>query len=118
MVKYTSTELDRTFAALSDPTRRRILEKLAKGESGVCRLAKPFSMSLPAVSKHLRVLERAGLIKRHRLGREHRLGLEAGPMKDALRWIEQYRRFWEGSLDALANYLENETTNKRIKGKT
>jgi len=120
MVKYKSSELDAIFAALSDPTRRGLLERLAQGQSGVTRLAAPFSMSLPAVSKHLRVLEEAGLVRRQRRGREHRLELEAGPMKDALRWMERYRRFWEGSLEALAHYLENtpETPTKRTKGKT
>jgi DNA-binding transcriptional ArsR family regulator len=114
MVKYKNQQLDSVFAALSDRTRRRILETLAEGESVVTRLAAPFDMSLPAVSKHLRVLESAGLLKRTRLGREHRIELEAEPMKDALRWMERYRRFWEGSLDALADYLENTTkTNKR-----
>src|SRR5437899_11907047 len=97
MVKYKSSHLSLTFAALSDPTRRRILERLAEGQSRVTRLAAPFSISLPAVSRHLRVLEQAGLLKRHRHGREHRLELEAGPMKEALRCMERYRRFWEGS---------------------
>jgi DNA-binding transcriptional ArsR family regulator len=91
MVKHNSSVLDGTFAALSDPTRRRILERLAGGQSGVGRLAAPFAMSLPAVSKHLRVLEKAGLVRRQRLGREHRLELSAGPMKEALRWMERYR---------------------------
>jgi DNA-binding transcriptional ArsR family regulator len=114
MVNYKkSRSLDATFAALADPTRRRILEQLCKGERCVTHLAEPFSMSLPAVSKHLRVLEDAGLLKRHRQGREHHLALAATPMKEALRWIEQYREFWEGSLDALANYLENTTKKER-----
>jgi DNA-binding transcriptional ArsR family regulator len=114
MVKYST--LDRTFGALADPTRRRILERLAGGQCRAGQLAAPFAMSLPAISKHLRVLERAGLVRRHRLGREHRLELAARPIKDALRWMEQYRRFWEGSLDALANYLENENTKNNKKG--
>lgn len=114
MVNYST--LDRTFGALSDPTRRRILERLAGGQCRAGQLAAPFSMSLPAISKHLRVLENAGLVRRHRLGREHRLELTTGPLRDALRWMEQYRRFWEGSLDALANYLENEKNKKRKKG--
>ncbi len=117
MVKYRSCELDATFAALADPTRRRILERLSKGECGVTRIARPFAMSLPAVSKHLRVLEGAGLLRRRRHGREHRLELEAGPIKEALRWMERYRRFWQGSLEALADYLENSKTPKRKKGK-
>jgi len=113
MVKRKSCCLDATFAALADPTRRRILEHLAKGKRRVTDLAAPFSISLPAVSKHLRVLESARLLTRHRQGREHRLELHPGPLKDAIRWIEQYRRFWEGSLEALADYLE--TTNKKGK---
>src|SRR6266851_3969362 len=118
MVKYKTNSLDAVFGALSDPTRRRMLERLSEGESAVTRLAAPFSMSLPAVSKHLRVLEKAGLLKRRRRGREHRLKIEAGPMKEALRWMERYRRFWEGSLDALADYLENTNKPKRKKGKS
>jgi DNA-binding transcriptional ArsR family regulator len=98
--------LDRTFAALADPTRRRILQDLAGGDHCVTDLARPYSMSLPAVSKHLRVLERAGLIQRRRCGRVHSLKLQAEPMKQAAGWIEEYRRFWEGSLDRLDEYLK------------
>jgi DNA-binding transcriptional ArsR family regulator len=105
MVKYSSS-LDRTFAALADPTRRRILAHLARGDQSVTRLARPYPMSLPAVSKHLRVLEKAGLIRRRRYGRVHQLNLEAEPLKRAARWVEEYRKFWEGSLDRLAAYLE------------
>jgi DNA-binding transcriptional ArsR family regulator len=99
--------LNRTFAALADPTRRRILQHLAGGERCVTDLARPYRMSLPAVSKHLRVLENAGLIRRHRNGRVHRLKLEAAPMKQASQWIEFYRHFWEESLDRLDEYLKN-----------
>ena len=106
MVKYSSTALDRTFAALADPTRRRILSRLARGDQSVTRLARPYAMSLPAVSKHLRVLEKAGLIRRRRYGRVHQLNLEAEPLKRAAEWVEKYRKFWEGSLDRLAAYLE------------
>lgn len=98
--------LDRTFSALADPTRRRILEHLAHGDRCVTDLAKPYSMSLPAVSKHLRVLERAGLVRRRRDGRVHRLKLEARPMQAAQKWIEEYRRFWEESFDRLDEYLK------------
>jgi DNA-binding transcriptional ArsR family regulator len=98
--------LNRTFAALADPTRRRILEHLAQGDRCVTDLARPHRMSLPAVSKHLRVLERAGLIRRQRCGRVHQLKLEAKPMKDAQQWIEGYRRFWEDNLDRLDDYLK------------
>jgi len=117
MVKYPPRTLNRTFAALADPTRRRILAHLARGDRCVTDLARPHRMSLPAVSKHLRVLEKAGLIRRRRYGRVHELKLEAKPMKQAVRWIEEYRTFWEGSLDRLAEYLEK--THKRIgkKGK-
>jgi DNA-binding transcriptional ArsR family regulator len=106
MVKYSTRLLDRTFAALADPTRRRILANLAEGERCVTDLAKPHRMSLPAVSKHLRVLEKAGLIRRHRDGRVHRLKLEAAPMQGAQQWIEEYRRFWEESFDRLEEYLK------------
>ena len=117
MVKYEPQPLDRVFAALADPTRRRILERLARGPSRVTRVAEPLAMSLPAVSKHLRVLEGAGLLRRHRHGREHHLEIEAGPLREALQWMERYRRFWEGSLDALADYLEKEQTTKQRKGR-
>ena len=106
MVKCSPTRLNRTFAALADPTRRRILEHLAQGDRCVGDLAKPYSMSLPAVSKHLRVLERAGLVRRRRQGRVHHLNLEAGPMKQASQWIAEYRRFWEESFDRLDEYLK------------
>ena len=109
MVKYLpAASLDEIFAALSDPTRRRILDLLARAELCVTDLAKPFSISLPAISKPLRVLERAGLIKRERDGRVHLLRLEAKPMRDAAAWIERYRGFWEGQFDALADYLEKQ----------
>jgi DNA-binding transcriptional ArsR family regulator len=106
MVKCSPRQLNRTFAALADPTRRRILEHLAGGDRCVTDLAKPHRMSLPAVSKHLRVLERAGLIRRRRDGRVHCLKLEAKPMQQAQRWIEDYRRFWEESFDRLDEYLK------------
>src|SRR6266576_2095801 len=106
MVKYSAKALDRTFAALADPTRRRILAELATGDRCVTRLAKPYAMSLPAISKHLRVLEKAGLLRRRRYGRVHEMQLEAKPLKAAAQWVEEYRKFWEGSLDRLAAYLE------------
>ena len=106
MVKYSPSMLNRTFAALADPTRRRILAHLARGDRCVTDLARPHAMSLPAVSKHLRVLENAGLLRRRRYGRVHQLKLEAKPMQQAIRWIEEYRKFWDGSLDRLAAYLE------------
>ena len=105
MVKYSAT-LDRTFAALADLTRRRILARLAHGHRSVTDLARPYAMSLPAVSKHLRVLEKAGLLRRRRYGRVHEIQLEAKPLKKAAQWVEEYRKFWEGSLDRLAEFLE------------
>jgi len=113
MVKHRQpAALDSVFAALSDPTRRRILTLLARTECCVTELAKPFSISLPAISKHLRVLEKAGLIRRERDGRVHRLRLEAKPMRDAAVWIERYRGFWEGQFDALAEYLKKQERNE------
>ncbi|MBI2113635.1 MAG: winged helix-turn-helix transcriptional regulator [candidate division NC10 bacterium] len=106
MVKYSDRSLDTTFAALADPTRRAILTRLARGESSVTELAQPFDMSLPAISKHLRVLENAGLLTRSKDGRLRRCCLVPGPMKDAALWIARYRRFWEGQFDALARHLE------------
>src|SRR6476659_4213041 len=111
LVKYSSRSLNRTFAALADPTRRRILAHLARGDQRVTHLARPHDMSLPAVSKHLRVLENAGLVRRRRYGRVHEMQLNAKPLKQAADWVEEYRKFWEGSLDRLAEYLEK--TNKR-----
>lgn len=109
MVKHrTASDLDLVFAALSDPTRRRILGLLARAEFCVTELARSFSISLPAISKHLRVLEKAGLIRRERNGRVHRLRLEAKPMGDAAAWIESYRGFWERQFDALADYLKKQ----------
>jgi DNA-binding transcriptional ArsR family regulator len=106
MVKYSTPALDATFAALSDATRRGILAQLALGETSVSDLASPYKMSLPAVSKHLRVLERAKLVERRRDGRVHRCRLIAEPMKGAAEWIERYRKFWEQQFDSLALYLE------------
>jgi DNA-binding transcriptional ArsR family regulator len=101
-------QLDRLFSALSDPTRRAILARLAKGEASVGELAGPFSMSLPAISKHLRVLERAGLLERSVEGRTHRCRLQPRPLQDAVDWLAGYRVFWEDRFDALARYLEQE----------
>jgi DNA-binding transcriptional ArsR family regulator len=106
MVEYSSKLLDRTFGALADPTRRRILAQLTKGEACVTGLAQPHAMSLAAVSKHLVVLEKAGLVKRRRKGRVHSLALEAKPMRQAQAWIDRYRQFWEGNLDRFEKYLD------------
>jgi DNA-binding transcriptional ArsR family regulator len=97
--------LSATFSALADPTRRAILSRLASGEASVTELAAPFDMTLPAVSKHLKVLERAGLIVRGRDAQWRPSRLNAGPLRDASDWIEHYRRFWEESFDQLAEYL-------------
>jgi len=117
MVNYKADALDLTFAALADPTRRRMLESLSHRQMRVTDLAEPFAMSLPAVSKHLRVLEKAGLLKRRRIGREHHLEIEPAPIKKAHLWIEHYRKFWGGSLDSLADYLENNQPKKTTKRK-
>jgi DNA-binding transcriptional ArsR family regulator len=99
-------QLSSTFAALADPTRRAILARLARGETSVTDLARPFKMSMPGVSKHLKVLERAGLIARGREAQWRPCRLDAVPLKDAAAWIEEYRRFWSPHLDALERYLD------------
>ena len=103
-------QLDATFAALADPTRRAILSRLRLGEASVTELAEPFSMSLPAVSKHLKVLENAGLIVRGREAQWRPCRLQAGPLKEAAAWIEDYRRFWEERYDRLEDLLRDVQT--------
>jgi len=98
--------LSETFGALADPTRRAILARLASGEASVTELAEPFAMSMPAISKHLKVLERAGLISRGREAQWRPCRLEAGPLQDVAGWVEHYRRFWEESFDRLGDYLQ------------
>src|SRR5271163_2051942 len=100
-----SDHLTSTFAALADPTRRAILARLALGETSVTELAAPFDMSRPGISKHLKVLERAGLIARGREAQWRPCRLEAGPLKDVADWVENYRRFWDESFDRLDAYL-------------
>ena len=100
-----SDQLSSTFAALADPTRRAILARLALGETSVTELAEPFQMSMPAVSKHLKVLERAGLIARGREAQWRPCRLDAAPLKTIADWVEEYRRFWEESFDRLGDYL-------------
>jgi len=100
-----SAPLDRTLGALADPTRRAILARLVRGRARVTDLAEPFELSLNAVSKHLRVLERAGLLRREVRGREHLLSLEARPLREAAEWITAYQAFWEKRLDALDAFL-------------
>ena len=109
--------LSTTFAALADPTRRAILARLALGETSVSELAEPFDMSLPAVSKHLKVLERAGLVARGREAQWRPCRLEAGPMKEATDWLEAYRRFWEQSFDRLEDYLRELKASEKTPGR-
>jgi DNA-binding transcriptional ArsR family regulator len=101
----TSDHLSTTFAALADPTRRAILARLISGDASVTQLAEPFEMSMPAISKHLKVLERAGLIARGREAQWRPCRLDAGRLKDVADWAEQYRRFWTESFDRLDDYL-------------
>ncbi|WP_028032595.1 helix-turn-helix transcriptional regulator [Chelativorans sp. J32] len=105
--------LSPVFAALADPTRRAIIARLAAGEATVNELAAPFEMSLPAVSKHLKVLERAGLISRGRNAQWRPCRLEAGPLRDVADWVEHYRRFWEQSFDRLDSYLKEIQSKER-----
>ncbi|MGH7444185.1 MAG: ArsR/SmtB family transcription factor [Longimicrobiales bacterium] len=107
-VDTSDQRLDAIFAALADPTRRAILELLAAGEASVGELAAPFAMSRPAISKHLDVLERAGMVHRIPAGRVNRCQVDAAPMRAARDWMERYRVYWEGQLDALAGYVETE----------
>src|SRR5580693_7501977 len=106
----TPDPLSSTFAALADPTRRAILARLASGQTSVTELAEPFEMSMPAISKHLKVLERAGLIARGREAQWRPCRLEAGPLKDVAGWLEHYRRFWEQSFNRLDDYLKQMQT--------
>jgi len=112
MVNYQSSPLDHTFAALSDPTRRAILMRLARGPVSVGDLAKPFRMSLPAVSKHLRVLTQAGLLIQEKKGRIRQCNLVARPMQDAAEWIQFYRKFWDARLDALDQFLQQTSSSE------
>jgi DNA-binding transcriptional ArsR family regulator len=105
MVNY-SMDLNQTFSALSDPTRRAILSKLAKGDVPILELASPFDMSLPAVSKHIRVLEKAGLLIRRKQGRVHYCRLNVKPLRAAAKWLAFYQQFWDAKLDSLTNFLE------------
>lgn len=108
MAMALQTGLDHTLTALADPTRRAILERLAKGEARVTELADPFAMSLNGVSKHIRVLERAHLVQRRRAGREHFLSLDAGPLDELAAWVAAQRALWTARLDALAEILRAE----------
>jgi DNA-binding transcriptional ArsR family regulator len=101
--------LDTVFAAVADPTRRAIIERLADGPARVTDLATPFSMSFAAVSKHIRVLERAGLLRRTRKGREHTLKLNANPLREVARWASRYQQFWDERLDRLERFFQEKT---------
>ena len=111
--------LSQTFAALADPTRRALLARLSKGEANVSDLAEPFlkDMSLPAITKHLKVLEKCGLITKTREAQWRPCKLNGAPLKDASDWMEQYRQFWEESFDRLDAYLKTVTAKKKVKGK-
>ena len=104
----TADQLSTTFAALADPTRRAILQRLAHSQATVGELAEPFGISLPAISKHLKVLEKADLISRHKDAQWRLCKLQAEPLQAAAAWISQYQQFWEGRLDALADYLNQQ----------
>jgi len=105
-------ELDRAFAALADPTRRAILARLTSGEAGVLDIAEPFPMSQPAISKHLKVLEAAGLVSRRRQAKQNLCRLEAGRLKDVVDWLGTYREFWEASFARLDEYVETLSTGR------
>lgn len=109
--------LSQTLAALADPTRRAILARLAAGEASVGELAEPFAMSLPAVSKHLKVLERAGLITRGRQAQWRPCRLQAAPLREVADWVDRYRAFWEERLDNLEDYLRELQAKERIRGR-
>jgi DNA-binding transcriptional ArsR family regulator len=113
-----AAHLDATFAALADPTRRAILARLASGEASVNELAKPFAMSQPAISKHLKVLERAGLISRGLDAQRRPRRLEAKPLAEASEWLERYRQFWEGSFQRLDDLLDELKTIEKKRGRT
>lgn len=117
MVKYSSDDLDRVFMALSDPTRRAILQRLATADVAVTELAEPFEMSLPAISKHLDVLERAGLLSREKDGRIRRCCMEHKPLQQAADWIDWYRQFWDARLAKLDSYLRKAAPKTQRKNK-
>ena len=112
-----SDHLDATFAALSDPTRRAILARLASGAASVTELAKPFAMSQPAISKHLKVLERAGLVSRGRDAQRRPRRIEGKPLAAATEWLEKYREFWEGSFQRLDDLLDEMKTKEKKRGR-
>ena len=115
--KSQADELNATFGALADPTRRQIVERLSRGRATVGEIVQPFNVSWPAVTKHLRVLERAGLVGRHRAGLHRILELNPEPLEQVQQWIEHHRQFWKGNLDSLADYLERGITKLISKSK-
>ena len=115
---YPSDHLSATFAALADPTRRAILSRLARGETSVTRLAAPFQMTLPAISKHLKVLQRAGLIERGKEAQWRPCRLRAAPLQKVANWVEHYRRFWEQRLDRIDDYLQELQGKEKKHGRT
>ena len=110
MVNYSQSRLDLAFGALAHPIRRGILARLSTGEASIAQLAKPFKVSAPAITRHMRILEEAGLLSRRKLGREHRCRLEQRRMKEAQEWIAAHRKFWNDRLDALERYLKENPT--------
>lgn len=112
-MSYSSAQLDATFAALADPTRRAILARLAQGEASVNELALPFDMSQPAISKHIKVLEHAGLVSRSRAAQKRPCRIEAKPLEEATEWLEKYRQFWEANYQRLDSLLEEMKFNER-----
>jgi DNA-binding transcriptional ArsR family regulator len=114
----TADRLNATFTALADPTRRAILARLASGQASVTELAKPFAMSQPAISKHLKVLERAGLVSRGREAQRRPRRLEAKPLAEATKWLERYRRYWEGNYQRLDALLEELKAKQKKRGST
>ena len=117
MVKYGTERLNLAFGALADPTRRAILARLASGEASVSDLAKPFKMTLPAVSKHLKVLQRAGLVTQGREAQWRPCRLEAAPLKEVADWVERYRVYWEQSFDSLEDYLQKVQSKEKKRGR-
>jgi DNA-binding transcriptional ArsR family regulator len=117
MVDYLEMRLSRTFTALADPTRRAILARLRRGPLRVTEIAAPFEMSLNAISKHLKLLERANLVRREVRGREHYCSLDAGPLGEATDWTASYREFWESRLDALVHLLAARRGGRPKKGR-
>jgi len=113
VVEYRTDSLDLVFAAIADPTRRAILAALAEESATITEIARPFPVSLNAISKHILVLERAGLVKREVLGREHRCRLEPAPLRKASAWLEHYRQFWNLRLDALERHIISQKKKKR-----